>query len=192
MRYWVRLSFIILVLFGAVVTYAEQTLPDLGLEESYQGVFVQERHLSILQSPLISKGNFSINKSEGVVWSIVEPFSTGYIYSGDVLRQCSDPKIKITCSEIEKKDDPMLHGFFSFFFKVSGGDKKSLTEWFSLKKSDEEGVWLLSPKKDFLKKSFNQILIQVDAGKISSIIIEESNVDQKRKADKQVLSFVYQ
>ncbi len=172
--------------------YAGETFPDLGKENHYQGTFVQERHLSVLLQPLISKGKFSIVAGEGVVWSINEPFSVQYSYNGNTLLRCADIETNKNCIDVGKKEDPMLHGFFSFFYKVLGGDKKSLLEWFSPVESDEKNLLILEPKKAFLKKTFKRITLQHDNSRITQVVIEESDLDNKGKADKQVLTFAYQ
>ncbi|WNO09247.1 LolA family protein [Teredinibacter sp. KSP-S5-2] len=192
---------VIALLFG-VVSFAaepvtdkpewESVLEKLDEQDSYKGEFTQERHLSILQMPLISKGHFAIDKDQTIQWQVNEPFSVAFSYHKNTLQQCTNLQDEKSCRKVSKTDDPMLHGFFSFFAKVFSGSNEELTNWFDIESVTDESAVLMHPKKAFLKKVFSSIRIEHDTKKVTKVVILETKQEQQQNADKQILSFQYQ
>lgn len=182
-----RLSTFILLLLCSLASNADNTDTALqagfSMESLQTGEFTQERWLTILDQPLISKGKFSIEKNASIKWHLQTPFEIVYSFDGNTLKISDNGAPK----KVNRKEDPMLYGFFSFFFKIFNLSYNEMDEWFeiSYRTVGEVRHIDLLPKKSFMKKSFEHALVVESEGFIQSITIFEE------KGDKLHLQFSY-
>ncbi len=178
----VRLLATVLLLLISFVCHADA--PQTSLEsligqqpDKSSGRFKQDRFLAVLANPLVSTGQFSFEQEQAMSWHIDTPFEIKYNYDGDVLtREEFGETIRLSI-----KDDPMLVGFFSFFFQLIQGDIKSINRLFDhsiTEVSTDTQKIILKPKKRFLEKSFRDIIIDVSKGQLHQLQINESDKDR--------------
>ncbi len=173
-----------LILFClSVIAAAESPLLTLTTDVKQAGVFKQERWLAILDEPLVSEGRFVIEKNKAIHWQLTKPFAMTYLFDGKTLRiiEFGEPR------DISKNEDPLLHGFFSFFFNIFNLSYEQMAGWFEITQTtlDEGSRILLRPIKPFMKKAFEQVVVIEYAGEIKSITIIEA------EGDKLNLEFMY-
>ncbi len=49
--------------------------------------FVQEKHLAMFKTPLVSKGRFNFSKPDQLRWELLSPVASGFVLSGDKGRR---------------------------------------------------------------------------------------------------------
>ena len=152
------------------------TLEAITQQSQQSGGFTQERWIKILETPLVSKGQFAIQKGKHIEWQLNEPFALKYEFDGETLSLTEDGKT----STISGKQDPSLYGFFVFLFNIYKGEISDLEKWFDVKekKQDTGNTIQLTPQKAVLKKAFQSILIQADHQSIEKITITENSEDK--------------
>lgn len=155
-----------------------------SMQEKLKGSFIQKRWLAVLAQPLVSSGSFSIEKNTAILWELKSPFTLTYDFNGSHLKVSEGGSIK----SVNKKEDPMLYGFFAFFFKIFNLSYDEMKEWFDVSYEINEGVRniTLLPKKSFMKKSFQKALVLELEGVIQSVTIFEA------EGDKLQLQFSYE
>src|SRR5690606_25298780 len=77
--------------------------------------------------PIVSSGNFQLSEQE-FIWKIEQPFSIGYVFSDQKLVRQMDGEEDIVAPSAE----PMLYGFFSFFFSLMNLSEQSLDQFFEV------------------------------------------------------------
>lgn len=145
--------------------------------KNQSGQFKQRRFLSAFNQPLVSEGTFKFTKNESLNWNIDIPFSVQYLYDGKTLTQTEFGE----SNKIGLKDDPMLVGFFSFFYDLIHGDTQEIERLFTGTITPfQSGNYeiTLTPKKSFLEKSFRNVLINIDDMNISRVQIFENDLDR--------------
>lgn len=154
------------------------------MQEKLTGSFIQKRWLAVLAQPLVSTGSFSIEKNTAILWELKSPFTLTYDFDGNHLKVSEGGDVK----SVNKKEDPMLYGFFAFFFKIFNLSYDEMKEWFDVSYAMNKGVRniTLLPKKSFMKKSFQKALVLESEGVIQSVTIFEA------KGDKLQLQFSYE
>ncbi len=60
----------------------DQVAQRLTVGSGLQGRFLQEKHLAFLQQPFISSGEFSLDRSEGLRWQVLEPLKSLMLIDG--------------------------------------------------------------------------------------------------------------
>jgi len=60
---------------------------EAALVETLESDFVQEKHLSIFNDVLVSKGHFLYRRPDALRWEILEPVKTGFVLNGESGRR---------------------------------------------------------------------------------------------------------
>jgi hypothetical protein len=136
----------------------QQLTAQVHQQGSLAGQFVQTKHMQILARPIITQGQFSLN-SQSFVWLIEKPFTIRYEFSGQTLWREMDDERQM----IQPSDEPLLYGFFSFFFSLFDLSEASLEKMFTVyflpSTTDKTWVLGLKPKQAMLARSLQQLQI---------------------------------
>lgn len=139
-----------------------------------EGRFVQAKHLQMLARPIVSEGNFSLTPML-FSWSIEKPFAIHYEFSEQRLVRVMDGQRQT----LEPAEEPVLYGFFSFFFSLFKLSEPSLDKFFTVYYQTTDSGWELglTPKKDSLARSLKQLIIQGSDAQIKRVQLMEESGD---------------
>lgn len=194
MNYCCRLGLSVLLWFSLVISswaevfdypiashpQAQQALQKLAAEVQQQGAlsghFVQTKNLQIMALPIISQGQFSLTK-DAFVWSIETPFTIRYEFTGQALWRAMDGERQ----RIQPADEPLLYGFFSFFFSLfdlsEAALEKIFTIYFLPSASDNSWEMGLKPKQAVLTRSLQALKISGSGTNIQQVKLVEQSGD---------------
>jgi len=116
-----------------------------------QGDFHQQKHLKVLQKPLISTGTFTYDQNKGVIWKTLTPVAS--------LLLVNESKL------LTGQGEQAVPAAFGKVFKAMlGGDIAALTEGFSVNATDQKPSWQLelTPKDDMLKLIISTMVLSGD------------------------------
>ncbi len=140
-----------------------QQLADLQQQlakfEVVRGAFIQTRHLEMFNQPLSSEGQFTLDKTHGLLWQQTTPFPVNLVLTQDKLRQSmGGQEAQIITSE----QNPMAFYFSRVFLSVFHGDTAELEKEFTLDFATEDDAWrlTLTPKAAPLNSVFDTITLQ--------------------------------
>ncbi len=192
-----RLVFTAALLLLSSAAFAEEAgdwqalVAALGQQSEYSGEFTQERHLAMLEVPLVSTGAFFVSAEGRVEWRVKEPFAIEYRFDDGKLEQCEPSSVEqLLCSKIDRKDDPMLHGFFAFFSSVFS-QQADLQRWFSLSLDEAAKRLRLQPNSTFMRDALAAIDIHYSGSeqpRVERVTVWDASGDE---ANRQVLHFHY-
>ena len=142
------------------------------------GEFVQQKHLQILTQPIVSSGRFQLSEQE-FIWKIEKPFVIGYVFSDQKLVRQMDGEEDIVAPSAE----PMLYGFFSFFFSLMNLSEQSLDQFFDVYYLPAEAAdkpWQLGllPKNKPIARSLKQLHIHGVGAQINQVELVEQTGDK--------------
>lgn len=136
--------------------------------------FVMEKHLSIAQAPLISKGHFYFEKSSLLYWSYQTPFISGYllenskVYSWKVIG--NNKKVEdITKQVYAKKMIEYIYMFISM-------DIEKISKFYNV--VENETSLELYPKNNKQENTLEKIELHFDMDKI---IVKQVDIIDKSK-----------
>jgi len=143
--------------------------------------FVMEKHLSIAQKPLISKGHFYFKNSGFLYWSYSSPFVSGYlmedskVYSWKYIG--SKKKVEdITKQTYAKRMVELIYMFLSM-------DMKKISQVYDIKEL-ENGLELY-PKKNVKGNTLEKIKLYFDSE--NSVVTEADIID--KSGDNTIIKF---
>lgn len=121
---------------------AAQQAPVIALnpEQSLQGGFVQERHLTGFAKPLRSEGRFLLRPDRGLIWRGERPFSAVTVITPDGLLQEVDG---IESSRVPKVRLRFLDHLYAMLSGPLYGDWASIERTFSLTRSGDAQAWTI-------------------------------------------------
>lgn len=172
--------FVPLFLFTPVSFAQVNNLADLQAQlashDLVRGDFTQQRHIEMFEQPLVSSGQFTLDKGNGLLWHQHVPFSVQLVLTNDKLRQTfaeQPPQI------ITAKENPMAFYFSHIFLAVFHGDTEQLKQQFDLAFSVESGQWslVLTPLAAPLKSVFASITIR-GKNDLKSLTLQEIRGDK--------------
>jgi len=141
-----------------------------------RGNFTQSRQIEMFDQPLISTGEFLLEKSHGLLWQQQSPFPVNLVLTEDRLRQTftNQPAQVITAQE-----NPMAFYFSKIFLSVFHGDTQQLQSQFDLNFEPDAEQWQLTliPKQAPLKTVFESITLQGNTD-IDSLVLQEVRGDK--------------
>lgn len=139
------------------------------------GYFEQTRTLAILKNPVISRGRFSL-QPEQFDWQVQEPFDISYRFSGKTLVR----SIEGETETIAPAAEPMLYGFFSFFFSLFSLSESSLEKFFEVyhqPADDDHWTMGLKPRQAAIARSLKTLVIEGVGTDIQQVRLTEASGD---------------
>ncbi|MCG9623682.1 outer membrane lipoprotein carrier protein LolA [Vibrio mediterranei] len=142
----------------AQVSTMEELQQQLAQHPIVRGDFEQKRTLAMFDQPLTSTGQFTLDKTHGLLWRQDVPFTVQLVLTKDKLRQTfADQPAQI----ITAKDNPMAFYFSHIFLAVFHGDTDQLKQQFDMTFKADNGQWTLAltPKAAPLNAVFDTITL---------------------------------
>ncbi|ASI91274.1 outer membrane lipoprotein carrier protein LolA [Vibrio mediterranei] len=142
----------------AQVNTMEELQQQLAQHPIVRGDFEQKRTLAMFDQPLTSTGQFTLDKTHGLLWRQDVPFTVQLVLTKDKLRQTfADQPAQV----ITAKDNPMAFYFSHIFLAVFHGDTDQLKQQFDMTFKADNGQWTLAltPKAAPLNAVFNTITL---------------------------------
>ncbi|MGR5305213.1 outer membrane lipoprotein carrier protein LolA [Vibrio mediterranei] len=142
----------------AQVNTMEELQQQLAQHPIVRGDFEQKRTLAMFDQPLTSTGQFTLDKTHGLLWRQDVPFTVQLVLTKDKLRQTfADQPAQV----ITAKDNPMAFYFSHIFLAVFHGDTDQLKQQFDMTFKADNGQWTLAltPKAAPLNTVFNTITL---------------------------------
>ena len=148
------LPLILLLAVGACLADEQEQLllrvaERLSVAQELSGRFHQEKYVSFLQKPFVSKGEFSLSRTGGLRWQVTEPVDSLMSVQGDVVTLDGQPV----------QDYGVARLMTRLMFAFMEGDVSGLDRAFDVQaKVDDEG-WQLSliPNGARLQAAFERI-----------------------------------
>ena len=159
---WRHHLIVLLLLFSplswAQVSNITDLQQQLAKHELVRGDFEQQRHIAMFDQPLSSSGQFTLDKTNGLLWHQQVPFSVQLVLTKDKLRQTfADQPAQVITAE----DNPMAFYFSHIFLAVFHGDTQQLEQQFDMQFTASQGQWslVLTPLAAPLNAVFDNITI---------------------------------
>ena len=144
-------------------TVAEELSFSWATDKELAGQFVQEKHLTILTQPFVTKGHYLYNKSTGLSWNTDYPIASEiHINSRGVSEVQPDGSLKSLTTDSQLSE--LLLAIFS-------GEPAILQQQFEIEQT--ENVVILQPKITQIAQVMEKIMVQLDGQLIKQIILHE-------------------
>jgi len=132
----------------------EQVAQRLVVGTSLQGHFAQEKYLAFLQEPFVSSGKFSIERSTGLRWQVLEPLESLMVVDGS--------KVLLDGKLVDDQGVGQLMGLIMFGLMENRLD--SVADYFAVSGEVSEREWRLSllPRSARLKSVLQHIELSGD------------------------------
>jgi len=98
--------------------------------------FTQEKHLSMMEKVLISRGRFYYEKPDRLRWELMEPNLYGFVVNGDKAKRWRGGYIFQQSFELDK--DPVIQAFVSHLFACASADFELLGQRYSITVLEED------------------------------------------------------
>ncbi len=179
----IALQRIVCAVLLVVVTCAQAAVPGAGVRARLvvspvlRGQFEQEKQLQGFKHPLLSKGDFLIDKGRGLVWATRSPFASTLVLTKDKLLVRRDDGSAATSAG--PGASPAVAMANALLLALLGGDVDALSRLFTLIETmSANNAWQLQlvPKPGPLKKIFKRIELQGDQH-VRSVRLEEVRGD---------------
>ncbi len=137
---------------GQILTQVAQRLV---VATSLQGQFRQEKHLAFLHKPFVSVGEFSVDRSAGLRWQVLEPLASLMVVSGSEVLLDGKP--------VDDHGVGQLMGLI--MFGLMEGRLDTVTEYFSITGDISTSHWRLSlaPRSSWLRSALKHIELRGDS-----------------------------
>lgn len=131
-----------------------QVAQRLVVGTSLQGNFTQEKHLAFLQEPFVSSGEFSIDRTEGLHWQVIEPLAS--------LMVVDDSKVLLDGRPVNDHGIGQLMGLIMFGLMENRLD--TVADYFAITGEVSANHWRLSlqPLSPRLKSVLQHIELHGD------------------------------
>jgi outer membrane lipoprotein-sorting protein len=140
--------------------------------------FVEEKHLEMLDVPLVQEGQLSFTPPDRFE-RVVEGIGGGrFVIDGQyVLQEQGDSRRKLNLEQL-----PILKAFAASFGATLRGDLETLEKYYVVKYAGSQKAWLLEliPRDPGLQGFVTQIVLRGRDGHVDSMDIHESNGDWSR------------
>lgn len=142
-----------------------------------RGQFTQKKYLHDLKKPLVSHGQFVLERKRGLIWQVHDPVQTTLTITNNALIQRHDGD---TVQRISRSDQPSLQVVTGLMLAIFNADCAKLKNYFEIAKepTDTDEWWLsLVPQTNTAQKLVQQIHVRGDA-QIRHIVIKRPNGDK--------------
>lgn len=142
---------------------AQPVVFSLQTSSDQQGQFVQEKHLTVLTQPFVTKGSYHYQKKLGLIWHTQQPV---------------DSKIKITTEGVSEcqadghfKSLTTNSQFSELLLALFSGEQQSLQQQFSIEQQDNKLT--LTPKSAQIAGVILKISLLLNDNGIQQIVLFE-------------------
>lgn len=168
------------ILLLSVSAYSFQT-DNFSKVENISSDFVMEKHLSIAQKPLISKGHFYFKNSGFLYWSYSSPFVSGYLLEDSKVYSWKYIGSKKKVEDITKQT--YAKRMVEFIYMFLSMDMKKISQVYDIKEL-ENGLELY-PKKNVKGNTLEKIKLYFDSE--NSVVTEADIID--KSGDNTIIKF---
>ena len=148
---------------------------------SLESDFVQERHLSMLEDVLISRGRFYFKKQDRLRWELTKPVSSGFAVSGKKAKRWDAKSGQTEAFKVYQV--PFIKLFTDQVFAWATADFKKLQKNYKIRVLSNSPVDLkLVPIRSQEKKylAHFRIAFTADASHVNTVEVHESGGDFTR------------
>ena len=168
------------ILLLSVSAYSFQT-DNFSKVENISSDFVMEKHLSIAQKPLISKGHFYFKNSGFLYWSYNSPFVSGYLLEDSKVYSWKYIGTKKKVENITKQT--YAKRMVEFIYMFLSMDMKKISQAYDVKEL-ENGLEFY-PKKNIKGNTLEKIKLSFDLE--NSVVTEVDIID--KSGDNTIIKF---
>ena len=168
------------ILLLSVSAYSFQT-DNFSKVENISSDFVMEKHLSIAQKPLISKGHFYFKNSGFLYWSYSSPFVSGYLMEDSKVYSWKYIGSKKKVEDITKQT--YAKRMVEFIYMFLSMDMEKISQVYDIKES--ENSLELYPKKNIKGNTLEKIKLSFDLE--NSVVTEADIID--KSGDNTIIKF---
>jgi hypothetical protein len=133
---------------------------ELAATAQIRGKFIQRRYLSGLPRPLVSSGEFTLAREQGILWHTLEPFASEFLLTphGMTLRDGT------TETHLPNTERPALKTALEMFLAIFALDVERLAGSFELYGLNDGDRWQvgLRPRDGGLAQVFERAVITGD------------------------------
>lgn len=137
----INIALVFLILITPVAASADDTRQGqilLHTGNILHGQFVEEKQVQGFNSPLISKGNFTVAPDHGVIWNTEKPFVTTTVITPAGLAQNAGGKIIMN---LKAQKIPFMSHLYDMLGGVLAGNWQALETDFIVSKSRKNQGW---------------------------------------------------
>lgn len=142
------------------------------------GDFIQEKHLSMLNNILTSKGRFYYKREDKLRWEFNDPIASGFAVNGEKAIRWKDDSERTQTFQVQQV--PFIKVFTDQVFSWAKADFKKLEKRYRIQVVGSEPADLkLFPKSSREKKYLDHIRIVFapDAGHVQMVEVHEPDGD---------------
>jgi hypothetical protein len=137
-----------------------------------KGGFVQTSSLNRLGRSLISRGNFAVDTSRGIIWDTLSPFPSTTAVGRDFIVQSSGGKT----ARMDASGNETFIRISQTMNAVFTGDSKTLTDTFEVYFTEKGGTWNLGLlPRDGAVKSFVKAITMRGDSVLREVFFQEQN-----------------
>ena len=141
--------------------------------------FSQNKKISFISEPLISKGKLIFVLKEGLIWEISTPFQSKTLVNKQGV-------FDLDTHPMQKKNDPQMQALADIISLIFTGDFTDIETLFTVNniQNSHQEAWqfTLEPKKAFIKKVLNYISFKGSQNQLSQVEIFD-NENNKTQID---------
>lgn len=159
-----KINFIpVLLLLVVYFSHAKAEVFSLQTSSDQQGQFIQEKHLTVLTQPFVTKGTYHYQKNLGLVWHTQQPVESKInITTEGVSELQADGHFKSLTTNSQ---------FSELLLALFSGEQQSLLQQFSIEQQDN--ALTLTPKSAQIAEVILKITLLLDNNAIQKIVLLE-------------------
>lgn len=166
---------LVLILALASGDLASQVKAKLDDAPVQKGTFESKKQVKGFKRPLVSTGEYVVNKGEGVKWNTLKPFASELTVKADEI---SNKQGGAEVFRLDANKEPTVRLITQLLFSLLSGDLATLSTHFEAKGEVKEKDWAieLTPKSDGVKKVFTAISLKGDRA-VRFVTLREASGD---------------
>ncbi len=152
-----------------------QVLQALASQPVKHFHFVQEKKLAVLNKPLITEGELTVNGNDAVHWQIQQPYQIRYDIEGDRIRETDAQGTR----DIATGNNPLAAALNEAMAATFSGQWSAQEQIASVSALGIMGDWQLQivPRNSELQKLVRSIVVHGSENHMQDVFIAESNGD---------------
>ena len=142
------------------------------------GDFIQEKHLSMLNNILTSKGRFYYKREDKLRWELTDPITSGFAVNGEKAIRWKDDSKRTQTFQVQQV--PFIEVFTEQVFAWAKADFKKLEKTYRIQViRDKPADLKLFPKSSQEKKYLNhiRIIFALDTSHVQTVEVHEPDGD---------------
>lgn len=161
------------------VSLAETVMAQVAALPSRTADFVEEKHLSSLTVPLVSRGHLAFTRPDHLEQDTETPKPERLVIEGDQLTITQDGEAPRTVSLDEH---PALRALADTLRATLAGDLTALRRLYAIEEQGTLQVWrlLLVPRAPALRRALARVTLDGSEAELRQIDIQQANGDEQR------------